>query len=91
MKKYTYKNKYVEKDSNVRFRRCKNCQNICSIEELENKNTCLDCYSKITDQNRCKKCMLVKSKDQFYKDKSLKKGIMSTCIECKYKKTKTIT
>lgn len=84
IKKYDYSQKYKEK-THVKFRRCRFCKEIKSVEELETKTCCNTCYTIIFDKKRCKKCSLRRPTKYFKKSKLYKDGYESKCLDCKPK------
>jgi hypothetical protein len=78
-KEYDYSSQYIEKDPNIKQRRCRFCNNMVKTINLELKNCCKTCYTKKHNKKRCSKCLLRKSTKCFEKNKSYKDGYKSVC------------
>jgi hypothetical protein len=82
MPNYDYSSNYKEKDPQIKFRKCKFCNKIVKISELENKFTCKKCYSLINLKKRCKICNLRKFVTEFFKHNKYQDGREPICKQC---------
>jgi len=90
-KEYDYSQKYVEKDPNVKFRKCKGCDQIKNVEEFEVKYMCSPCYTHLKGKKRCNRCYLRRPVEYFVKGIkkiATKDGYINQCKFCisNYKK-----
>lgn len=86
---YDYYPKYIEKDPKITHRKCKTCNKLTPIAHLENKYTCIPCYTVLWGKKRCKSCLMRKKTSMFKKMKSNIDGFSTKCKMCSYKKTKS--
>jgi hypothetical protein len=85
-KEYDYSTKYEEKNPNIKFRRCKNCQKIKKVEHFEIKFICSACYPSVRGKKRCNNCSLRRPIEYFVKGKTkkiaTKDGYLNYCNFC---------
>jgi len=86
--KYDYRPPYVERDSNIKIRKCKKCLEFKKTEKLETKSICKICYIKERGKKRCNKCHIRKEVHYFYKNNSNNDGYCSKCKGCVQKPSK---
>ena len=66
-RKYVYKTEYREKNPKITHRRCKTCNEMKQISELETSYCCKKCYIITQGKERCEKCSLLKYISEFHK------------------------
>ena len=93
-KEYDYSTKYVEKDKNIKQRRCKNCKKMKLIKDLEVSNICDTCYPTLMGKKRCQRCEIRRPVEYFtkgIKKISTKDGYLNQCKMCvkDYRKANT--